>query len=765
MNRTSTLFLLLTCFTASTCFSQNAPVTILRGIIVNASTGEAVTYATIRLTQHGINTMSNGEGRFVFKIPSDNKNDSIYITHVGYKPAFLTLSSPDAGLQVIKLQPEAAQLKEVVVKAKTALELVREAIAKIPENYPVKPYTVNGFYRLTGRKEKKIMHISEAVFDIYSENYARKSKQIKLIKSRVDKDLTAFNGSDNMDFGVSTTDILAADIVGNIEQSPLLNKQGLKDHQFTSRGIINYNGREAYELLFDQKDGVKKALYKGKMIIDADNMAFLEFYYVMSPKGLSYWELPGWGQRALMKLSRIEFTLVQDTTLVTYEPYGGRYYLNHCSSGTAYYIKSPRYEFNPMYNNVNYLITRIDTGGITPFEKDNIIKKGTFENYSTDQPDSSENAFWASYNLIEADYNVDSATKVIRHNNEGLNYKRAAQVRLSKIKGDAVTRIDSMLSFFYQQGAFNGTALVKKGGKVIYEKAFGLANKEKNIGNSTQTRFRIGSTSKQFTSMLIMQLVKEHKLSVTDTIGKFLPWYVHGGVTIQQLMTHQSGIPNLTENDDYKVKVMLRAYPPDSLIRLFCSDPLEFASGTQFHYTNSGYILLAGIVEKVTGRKFPEVLQEKIFQPAGMTHSFLGGKDIMDITTAMGYVDEAPEIVYPLQNLVGAGGITSSVEDLLHWSDAIADNRLLPKELTEEWIKPRVDWKEWGASYGYGWMTDRFLFNASKKHTVQYHPGTDLGHYAMFVRQPDSDIVIVLLNNTSDFPRFEMTDLLLDELN
>jgi CubicO group peptidase (beta-lactamase class C family) len=768
MNRTFTLCLLFSLFIVSNCFSQGNPVALLKGIIVNATTGEAVNYATIRLSKDGINTMSNGEGRFVFKIPTDSKNDSIYISHVGYKPQTITLHALDTTWRMIKLQPEAVQLPAVVVKAITPLELVKKAIAKIPENYSTKPYVLNGFYRMTGRKEQKIFDISEAVFDVYNANYDRKNKQIKLIKSRLDKDLTAFNGSDNIHLGVSPDGILKLDIIGNLSESELLNKQGLKDHQFTSRGTINYNGREAYEILFDQKDGVKKTLFKGKMIIDADNLAFLEFDYVLSPKGLQYWQQPGLGQRMLLKIARMTLQMQADTTVITYVPYGGKYYLNHCSGGTRFYLKSPRFEFNPLYNYLNFLITRIDTVAVAPFEKDKeALVKGhsTLESYSPDNPDSTEDAFWASYNLIQADYNVDSAARIIRSNNSSLNYKQAVQAKLSKMKGSSTARIDSILSFFYEKGQFSGTALVKKDGKVIYEKAFGWANKEKGISNSLQTRFRIGSTSKQFTSMLIMQLVKEHTLTVTDTIGKFLPGYVHGSVTIQQLLTHQSGIPNLTENDDYKASILLQAFPLDTIIRRFCSDPLEFARGTQFHYSNSGYILLAAIVEKLTGKKYADALAEKIFIPAGMSHSFFGAGMSTDTTISIGYVDNAPEVMYPVQNLVGAGGITSTVEDLLQWSDALSAYKLLPREQTEEWFKPRIEWKEWEAAYGYGWMMDRLLFGVSKEHLVQYHPGTELGQYAMFVRQPDKDITIVLLNNTGDFPRFEMTDLILNELN
>ena len=142
------------------------------------------------------------------------------------------------------------------------------------------------------------------------------------------------------------------------------------------------------------------------------------------------------------------------------------------------------------------------------------------------------------------------------------------------------------------------------------------------------------------------------------------------------------------------------------------------------------------------------------------------GSEVNDTANlARGYIGDQPETPYPPGNVTGAGGIRSSAEDLLLWSNGISSALLLPRDQVNELLKPRVEWPTWDAYYGYGWMTDRFLFDASKKHTIQYHPGTDLGFYTMLVRQPDKDITIILLNNTGDFPRFDIADLILNELN
>ncbi len=711
--------------------------------------------------------MSNEEGRFIFKIPTDYKRDSIYITHVGYKPVTILVKSSDTVESIIKLIEQTQVLSEITIKTINPLDLIKRAIAKIPENYSSAPYVLNGFYRMTGKKEKSIIDISEVVFDSYNENYSRKNKQFKVVRARLDKDLTAFGGMEGIDMGEKPENMMEDDIVSNVGNSDLLSAGGQKDHVFTYKGIMNFEGQDAYVIAFDQKDEIKKSLNKGQIYINTDNLAFLQFTIYKSPKGLKYWGF-NFGQRMILKLSDLHIQRLQDSGYVTYRKYGDKYYLSHIYGTGKWHIVGGRkhFELNPLRLKYNCLITGIDTTAPQPFNKEEVQHNSRFmENSSPDINTDSTDAFWADYNLIQSDFNVDSASRIIRANNRTLNYKQALTTQLQKYKDDKSERIDSILSFYYQKGQFNGAALVKYQGKVIYEKGFGLADKTRNIANSGQTQFRIGSTSKQFTAMLIMQMVNENKLSLNDSAGKFLSGYRNGKVTIEQLLTHQSGIPDYLGDDGYVSKILTQKFTTDQLIKQFCSDSLEFTPGTQIIYSNSGYVVLAGIIEKVTGKKYAEVLEEKILIPLDMTQSYFGkeGHDMSRLAT--GYINDEPELVYPVQNVVGAGGITSTAEDLLLWNNALSSNSLLPDKKMKELFKPRVEWDEWGAYYGLGWMIDRFQFDASKKHIIQYHPGTEVGFYDILVRQPDKDIFIILLSNKSDFPRFDMTDLILNQLN
>jgi len=744
-------------------------------MVRNASSGEPIPYATIRLTGRAITTMTNEKGSFIFKIPTFATGDSLYITHVGYLPRAMAIDSFATGSRVITLHESANQLPSIVVNVPNPLDLIRKAVNKIPENYPAFPFRLTGFYRLYGTRERKIIDLSEAVFHIYSDGYSGKTNQFRLVKSRLDKDLTAFNGSDQINMGWKPAGITSFDFVNNPSDWEFLSKEAANEYKFSYKGLVDYNGREAFLIIFEEKEGVKKSLNNGRLFLGADDLAFLEVDLTRNQQGLKYYDEWGRMQRLFLSMSHISIKLLSDTISISYRKNGTKYYLNHVSANANYYVAggNKHYLLNPLSVKTNYLVTSIDTAEVQPFSKDEVMKdKASIEawakvlNETTDSPDKSDTTdqFWGSYNLIEAEFNVDSAIRVIQANNSTLNYKKALESILRTYQRDKSARIDTILSFYHQKDQFNGGALVQYEGKVVLKKGFGMADQALNKPITEESQFRIGSTSKQFTAMLIIQLLKEGKLSIDDSAGKFLTGFKNGRVTIRQLLTHQSGIPNYTDNQETLEKIMERKYTLDELVYRFCSDSLEFEPGTRFSYTNSGFTVLADIIEKVRGKKYAEVLAEQIFIPLGMRHSFfVSGGDTANL--AKGYINGQTENPYPVENVTGAGGITSSAADLLRWANALSSNTLLPKDMMDEIFKPRVAWDEWNAYYGYGWMIDRHIFKASDKHIIQYHPGIEFGFHDILLRQPDKRIVIILLNNSGDFPRFDITDLILNQLN
>jgi hypothetical protein len=403
----------------STCLGQTPLVTILKGVILNSSTGEAIPYATISLATNGINTMSNEEGQFIFKIPEDDKRDSVYFTHIGYKTAARAITTSDTGFITIKLEQAFNQLPEVIVKPIDALDLVKQAIAKIPVNYPATPYVTKGFYRLTGTADNKIIDISEAVFEIYSEDYGRGSKQFKLIKSRVDEDKAATTISENnsLSFWQSPNAILHEDIVSDVSDANLLSDRRIKLYDFTLNGIVDYKGRKAYKIGFDQKDDVKQSDRKGALFLDSGNLAFLEFDFSLSPKGLKYWKLKPEEKEKLDQLG-VDENILGNKVIVTYSEYGGKYYLNHVQRTTSWRIAGGKnlLLFDPLIVKVDYLVTRIDTAGAKAFRKKEVL--GNTKSIESQAAHAIDDNFWESYNLIKADFNVDSAALVIRNKNQ-----------------------------------------------------------------------------------------------------------------------------------------------------------------------------------------------------------------------------------------------------------------------------------------------------------------------------------------------------------
>jgi CarboxypepD_reg-like domain len=176
MTKTFLPFLFLFLFTSpETRALQNQAILILKGVVISSTTAEPVSFATIALDNSSLNTLTNEKGQFKFRIPAENKNQRLKITHVGYKPVSLVVK--EDSLYIIRLGEQATELNEVVVKKINALELLKKAIAKVPENYSIPAYRLGGFYRMTGQKEKKIIDLSEAVYNVYYENFSIKNSQ------------------------------------------------------------------------------------------------------------------------------------------------------------------------------------------------------------------------------------------------------------------------------------------------------------------------------------------------------------------------------------------------------------------------------------------------------------------------------------------------------------------------------------------------------------------------------------------------------------
>lgn len=294
---------------------------------------------------------------------------------------------------------------------------------------------------------------------------------------------------------------------------------------------------------------------------------------------------------------------------------------------------------------------------------------------------------------------------------------------------------------------YMGTALVAQGDCVLFDEAYGLANLEWDIANTTDTRFRIGSVTKQFTAVSILLLQQDGKLDIDAPIGTYLEdapdtW---NAISTRQLMNHTSGIPNITSFEDF-YSWKFQPSTLDALIARFSDKPLDFAPGSKWAYSNSGYMLLAEIIEKVSGQKLADFMQRRIFDPLEMADT---GADVTSTILphrASGYSPSSEGIVnaeYVHMSIPqGGGNLYSTTADMLKWQRSLFGGRLLSAESLAIYTAT-VPHEAFGeAKYAAGVLVEEI-----DGRTTYWHGGGIEGFNSWLGYQPDSETTVVVLAN------------------
>jgi len=312
-------------------------------------------------------------------------------------------------------------------------------------------------------------------------------------------------------------------------------------------------------------------------------------------------------------------------------------------------------------------------------------------------------------------------------------------------------RIDEVMTAAHKHRLFNGSVLVAENGKVIYKKGFGKANMEWNIPNTPETKFRLGSITKQFTATLILKLVEEGKIKLDGKITDYLPDYrkdTGEKVTIHQLLNHTSGIPSYTGQPKFQDEVSRNSYTVADFVKKHASGDLEFEPGSKFAYNNSGYFLLGAIIERVTGKTYEQVLKEKILDPLGMKNTGYDHHGTILDQRASGYEKTAKgyrNAAYLDMSLpYAAGSLYSTVDDLYLWDQGLYADRVLSVQSKDLMYKPGLD------EYAYGWVVTKAKLGTGTDTVPSIkHGGGINGFNTMIVRYPAQKNVIVLLDNTA----------------
>lgn len=314
-------------------------------------------------------------------------------------------------------------------------------------------------------------------------------------------------------------------------------------------------------------------------------------------------------------------------------------------------------------------------------------------------------------------------------------------------------KINDYLKPLLDEDLISGSILIARGDRVLVSKGFGPANREYNMPCTPHTRYRLASVSKQFIAAAIMILQEEGKLSVRDPLSKYLPDFPNGEkITLHHLLNHTSGVINYSKlKDHYRVWAM--PHTVQQVIDRFKDEPLRFEPGARWEYSNSGYVLLTAVIEKISRMSYDKFLRQKIFNPLNMNESGVDSHTKVIPSRATGHYNyggdiiQAPYLDMGFPN--GAGALFSSVGDMFKWHRALRDGTLLSKKSTDLMFQPGP------GDYGYGW----FIRKKGEK-TVIEHPGGLNGFLSSIKYLVEDDIVVIsLFNYVSTFARRVNSDL------
>ncbi|WP_343698383.1 serine hydrolase [Caulobacter sp.] len=302
-------------------------------------------------------------------------------------------------------------------------------------------------------------------------------------------------------------------------------------------------------------------------------------------------------------------------------------------------------------------------------------------------------------------------------------------------------RMDRIVRASAEANAFSGSVLVARDGQVLLDKGYGLANREWLIPNDSDTKFRLGSITKQFTAVAIMIL---HERGLVDLDAPVKTWAPDApkawdAVTVRRLLAHTAGIPNFTSFDDFQ---STKALPTtiDSLIARFRDRPLDFQPGEGRKYSNSGYVLLTAVIEKVSGKSYADFLSETVFQPLGMSSTGYDRNAVILPRRASGYTPTASGVInaehWDMSIPQGAGGLYSTTHDLLKWEQGLFGGRVLRPASLKLLTTPVRD------GYAFGVFAVETEGNTTIAHSGGLH-----GFNTFMAYDPARRLTVVVLGN------------------
>ena len=311
-------------------------------------------------------------------------------------------------------------------------------------------------------------------------------------------------------------------------------------------------------------------------------------------------------------------------------------------------------------------------------------------------------------------------------------------------------RLDSLVTAYHDARLFNGAVLVGRGDSVAYARTVGDANMEWDVPNTTDTRFHVGSVTKQFTAALILTLAEENEIALNSTISTYLPDYPGPGadrITIHHLLSHRSGIPSFTSFEDYESRTMRLEWEPDSLVATFARRGLDFEPGSQWSYSNSGYFLLGVIAQEVTGQHYATALRERVLAPLGLDGpiGYAFSEEVIE-REASGYQQTVWDYrrAEPIESSVplSAGMLYATPTGLHRWTRALHTGEVLPDSIYKAMTTPHAE-----NGYGYGLVMQSDTIDGTPISTTGHGGGIN-GFTSSLTYVTPGEYTVVALDNT-----------------
>lgn len=734
------------------CIEVNAQQ--LSGELLDVETSAPVPFAHVQVAGTLSGTVSNAEGKFELNTSQLGPQFELLVSVLGYESTKVIVQNQQGAFDLrIELQPSAVDLNELEVTYESPEEILTKFQAHYAENYPQGSFLSDAFYRATFNENGSFVYLLEAAVKV-REFPKKKSRgfEAEIVQQRKSNDYRTESWSEAGNY-------LHQTLRGNpmLKLSDFLDPKTHTSYKITRVRDTHYDDQLVYVLHFEPLPGVKEALYEAVVLIKSDDYALIRADFKFDNSELKIRNL---------SYNRRQIHTSGASGSISYRKVGNQYYPSYFVASTAFEIISK------------------ETGDT--LVKDVLENEILFTNFVKDYDEHFENPVRASGDVYKTpiDYDPDfwrKEVKVVptdlyrkavkdlseRENLEVQFFRHSAQSLMPEtFEQSTQGRLDSILSVYHLSQLFNGVALVSNQEGIVLHKAYGYNDMEFKTPLSVDHLFDIGSNTKQFTAALILKLAEAKKLSLLDTIHRYLPNYRHAkAVTIHQLLTHTSGIPGFEYlQEEYDSAWFYQEISTLDFIDQFCSDTLDFEPGLRMEYSNSNYLVLTAILEQIEGKPYHELVEQYLLEPLNL-QQIASPNDLLERKTAQGYVFSngyVPEPQWQKSNMKGVGCFYATASDLHTWVLSQYNQSILSEESRALLFASHTYYEDYNADFGYSWAINKNTFSTSE--LCYFYGGTSLGFYSLVIYLPEAETSIILLNNTGSFPRLELGEALLKTL-